>query len=162
MKSYPHPQATLHSAAKWSAITTKIALCELHYLIKLNNPTSLTLPVCCVQMQEVLQDGVQKLEQHPDHQEDVPTGPEVTDLLEKAQKLLQLKDAGNKWVPCCIKRLNSYGSAYVCLQPALSRAKLVRFNAACVNVLSSLWFFCVVPNCAMEPCAVEFCRQSCC
>ena len=53
---------------------------------------------CWVQMQEVLQSGVQKLEQHPDHQEDVPTRPELTDLLEKAQKLLQLKDAGNKYV----------------------------------------------------------------
>ncbi|DBA87393.1 TPA: hypothetical protein ACH3X1_004435 [Trebouxia sp. C0004] len=50
------------------------------------------------QMREVLQGGVQKLEQHPDHQEDVPTRPEVTELLEKAQKLLQLKEAGNRAV----------------------------------------------------------------
>ncbi|KAL0022774.1 hypothetical protein WJX79_003861 [Trebouxia sp. C0005] len=50
------------------------------------------------QMREVLQGGMQKLEQHPDHREDVPTRPEVTDLLEKAQKLLQLKEAGNRAV----------------------------------------------------------------
>jgi len=54
--------------------------------------------VCCVQMQELLQGGVQKLEQHPDHQEDVPTRPELTGLLANAHKLLQLKEAGNKWV----------------------------------------------------------------
>ncbi|KAL0051715.1 hypothetical protein WJX82_000922 [Trebouxia sp. C0006] len=50
------------------------------------------------QMQELLQGGVQKLEQHPDHQEDVPTRPELTGLLANAHKLLQLKEAGNKAV----------------------------------------------------------------
>ncbi len=70
-------------------------------------------------MREVLQGGVQKLEQHPDHQEDVPTRPEVTDLLEKAHKLLQLKEAGNRSVPCCIEGLSrSYAIAHMCLQPA--------------------------------------------
>ncbi len=47
-------------------------------------------------MLEVLQGGMQKLEQHPDHQQDVPTRTELADLLEKAQQLLQLKDEGNK------------------------------------------------------------------
>ena len=70
-----------------------------------------------VQMRELLQGGVQKLEQHPDHQEDVPTRPELTDLLAKAHKLLQLKEAGNRWVSCCSEGL-SQANAYVCLQPA--------------------------------------------
>ena len=67
--------------------------------------------LCCVQMQELLQGGMQKLEQHPDHQEDVPTRPELTDLLANAHKLLQLKEAGNRWVSCCLEGLShSYGS----------------------------------------------------
>ena len=47
-------------------------------------------------MRDVMQAGIQKLAQHPDHQEDVPSQAELADLLDKAQKLLQLKDKGNK------------------------------------------------------------------
>ena len=47
-------------------------------------------------MQELLRGGLQKLKQHPDHQEDVPNRPELTELLDQADKLLQLKEEGNK------------------------------------------------------------------
>ena len=48
-------------------------------------------------MQGLLQAGLQKLEQHPDHTEDVPNRAELTGLLDKAQRLLQLKEAGNRY-----------------------------------------------------------------
>ena len=51
----------------------------------------------CLQMQCLLQEGMQKLDQHPDHQEDVPDRQQVADLSNTAQKLLQLKEAGNKY-----------------------------------------------------------------
>ena len=47
-------------------------------------------------MLEVLQEGAQKLEQHPVHQENVPSSSELSQLSQNAQKLLQLKEAGNK------------------------------------------------------------------
>ena len=49
-----------------------------------------------MQMQDLLQEGMQKLEQHPDHQEDVPDQQQVAQLSKTAQKLLQLKEAGNR------------------------------------------------------------------
>ena len=70
-------------------------------------------------MREVLQGGVQKLEQHPDHQEDVPTRPEVTDLLEKAHKLLQLKEAGNRSVGSMLHRgTQSFSCDCTCVSTA--------------------------------------------
>ena len=49
-----------------------------------------------MQMQGLLQEGLSKLEQHPDHQEDVPDQQQVAELSKTAQKLLQLKEAGNR------------------------------------------------------------------
>ena len=50
----------------------------------------------CMQMQRLLQGGIQKLEQQPDHEEDVPIKADLLGLIDKAQKLLQLKEAGNR------------------------------------------------------------------
>ena len=50
-------------------------------------------------MQGLLQEGLLKLEQHPDHQEDVPDQQQVAELSKTAQKLLQLKEAGNRYDP---------------------------------------------------------------
>ena len=50
-----------------------------------------------LQMQQVLQGGLQKLEQHPTHDEEVPDAVQVASLMTSAQKLLQLKEAGNKY-----------------------------------------------------------------
>ena len=51
----------------------------------------------CMQMQGLLQDGLHKLEQHPHHQEDVPDQQQVAQLSSTAQKLVQLKEAGNRY-----------------------------------------------------------------
>lgn len=50
----------------------------------------------CMQMQGLLQEGMLKLEQHPNHQEDVPDQQQVAQLSSTAQKLLQLKETGNR------------------------------------------------------------------
>lgn len=50
-----------------------------------------------MQMQGLLQEGMHKLEQQPDHQEDVPDQQQVAQLSSSAQKLLQLKEAGNRY-----------------------------------------------------------------
>ena len=47
-------------------------------------------------MQVFLQGGIQKLEQQPEHEEDVPTKADLVGLVDKASRLLQLKEAGNR------------------------------------------------------------------
>ena len=49
-------------------------------------------------MQGGLQEGVKSLEQHPEHEEDVPDKAQLADLIKTAHRLLQLKEAGNKYV----------------------------------------------------------------
>ena len=72
----------------WDCPMTQSVLCRLF--------SFLSIWALCLQMQELLRGGLQKLEQHPDHQEDVPTRAELTELLGQADKLLQLKEEGNK------------------------------------------------------------------
>lgn len=48
-------------------------------------------------MQGVLQQGLQSLEQRAEHEEDVPDKGQVAELIKTADKLLQLKEAGNKY-----------------------------------------------------------------
>ena len=49
-----------------------------------------------MQASDWLQQGVQKLEAQPEHQEDVPTQDELAEMQHSIRKLLQLKEAGNK------------------------------------------------------------------
>ena len=67
-------------------------------------------------MQGLLQAGLQKLEQQPDHEENVPNRAELTGLLEKAQRLLQLKEAGNRYsgVICRLCLCDKYSVLHMC------------------------------------------------
>ena len=49
-----------------------------------------------LQAQQFLQQGVQRLEAQPDHQEAVPSQEELVEMQNSIRNLLQLKEAGNK------------------------------------------------------------------
>lgn len=52
--------------------------------------------VCHLQAQQWLQQGMQKLEAHPEHQEAVPLLDELAEMQHTIRNLLQLKEDGNK------------------------------------------------------------------
>lgn len=62
-------------------------------------------------MQSWLQEGIQKLEQHSNHEEDVPDRQQLEALSNTAQKLLQLKEAGNRYTTSSPMMLAAYAAA---------------------------------------------------
>ncbi|KAL3152969.1 hypothetical protein ABBQ38_011999 [Trebouxia sp. C0009 RCD-2024] len=107
--SQPLSALNAHALLRLHRFDEAVRSADRHAAASVDRPTGLHWPwwvraqACFLkgdlqQMQSWLQEGIQKLEQHSNHEEDVPDRQQLEALSNTAQKLLQLKEAGNRAV----------------------------------------------------------------